>query len=102
MESQKIDILDDGTFVLPDELRESLKNTPELWMAWNEDFIIINRKSVVTSQEPLSQKERIQRFFASADKLSQFNEVAAISEEEIQAEIEAYRSEKRMNKRDGV
>ncbi|MGL4500335.1 MAG: hypothetical protein ACRCU2_14815 [Planktothrix sp.] len=102
MQSQKINILEDGTFVLPDELRESLKNSPELWMAWNEELIIINRKSVAMSQEAISQTERIQRFFASADKLSQFNEIAPISEDEIQAEIEAYRSEKRTNKRDGV
>ena len=102
MRSQKIGILDDGTLVLPDELRESLKNTPELWMAWNEDVIVINRKSLEKSQEPLSQQERIERFFATADKLSQFNEVAPISEEEIQGEIEAYRSEKRTQKSDGV
>ncbi len=102
MQSQKIDILDDGTLVLPDDLKESLKNTPELWMAWNEDLIVIHRKSLATSEETLSQKEHIQRFFAAADKLSQFNEVDPISEDEIQTEIEAYRSEKRMNKRDGV
>jgi hypothetical protein len=53
--------------VLPDKLRESLKNSPELWMAWNEEFIIINRKSVAMSQEAISQTERIQRFFTSAD-----------------------------------
>ncbi len=82
MESPKINILEDGTFVLPDELRESLKNSPELWMAWNEEFIIINRKSVAISQEAISQTEHIQCFFASADKLSQFNEVAAILETE--------------------
>jgi hypothetical protein len=82
MRSQKIGILDDGTLVLPEELKESLKNSPELWIAWNEDVIIINRKSLAKSQESLSQQERIERFVATADKLSQFNEFAPISETE--------------------
>jgi hypothetical protein len=102
MQLQKIDILEDGRLLLPDELRESLKNTPELWMAWNDDIIVINRKSPDKSEEFISQHERINRFFATADKLSKFNELAPISEEEIQAEVEAYRSEKRTKKKDGV
>jgi hypothetical protein len=32
MQLQKIDVLEDGRLLLPDELRESLKNTPELWI----------------------------------------------------------------------
>lgn len=68
----------------------------------DDDDIVINRKSPDKSQEFISRDERIKRFFATADKLSKFNEVSPISEAEIQAEVEAYRSEKRTKKKDGV
>ena len=102
MQLQKIGILDDGTLLLPDELRESLKNTPDLWMAWNDDLIVINRKFQDESLDIISQQKRIQRFFNTADRLSPFNEFSPISEAEIKGEIEAYRAEKRTTKKDGV
>ena len=52
---------------------------------------MINRKADEKYENNISKQERINRFFATADKLSQFNEVAPFSEADIEAEIQAYR-----------
>ena len=44
---------------------------------------------------PMSNEEKINRFFRIADQLARLNEVDPMTEAEIQAEIEACRAEKR-------
>lgn len=44
---------------------------------------------------PTSKEERMNRLFGVADRLVAFNEVAPLTEADIQAEIEAHRTEKR-------
>ncbi|MDY6802314.1 MAG: hypothetical protein SXA11_00695 [Cyanobacteriota bacterium] len=102
MQREVIKILEDGTFVLPDALRESLKKTPELSVAWNENLIVINRTNRENYEEQLSREASIKRLFETIEKLSRLNEIEPISEEEIQAEIEAYREEKRARNQGGV
>ncbi len=48
-----------------------------------------------SQEEKISREDRIKRLFETIEKLSRLNEIEPISEEEIQAEIEAYREEKR-------
>ena len=87
MQRAIIKILEDGTFVLPDALKESLKKTPELSVTWNENFIFINRPEGVKSEEKISKEGSIESLFETIEKLSRLNEIEPISEEEIQAEI---------------
>ena len=48
-----------------------------------------------SQEEKIPREDRIKRLFKTIEKLSLLNEIEPISEEEIQAEIEAYREEKR-------
>ena len=50
-------------------------------------------------EEKIQREDRIKRLFETIEKLSRLNEIKPISEEEIQAEIEAYRKEKRARHR---
>jgi hypothetical protein len=85
----------EGDLILPDELRESLKDTPELAVLWNEDLIVMKRLSGESSTQQNSPQEKIARFFDIADRLASLNEIAPLTEDEIQAEIDAYRAEKK-------
>lgn len=94
MQAQSIKLNPDGTLKLPDELRETLKGISDLTISWDEQIIVIEIKSNLLTNQSMSKEEKIKRFFESADKLQQFNQIEPITEEEIQAEIEAYRLEK--------
>lgn len=94
MPEQSVSLNPDGTLKLPDELREALKGVSDLTISWDEKLIVIELKSSSSIAQCLSKEEKIQRFFEAADKLQQFNQIEPLSEEEIQAENEAYRSEK--------
>ena len=85
----------EGTLVLPDELRELLKDTPELAVLWNEDLIVMKRLSGKNPAQQTSPQDKIIRFFEIADHLVSLNEIAPLTEDEIQAEIDAYRAEKK-------
>jgi bifunctional DNA-binding transcriptional regulator/antitoxin component of YhaV-PrlF toxin-antitoxin module len=95
MQSKVVKVSEDGTLLLPDELREFLKDQRELAIAWNENAIVIQRKSKPEQKKALSKEDKINGLFEIADDLAILNEVAPISEEEMTAEIEAYRVEKR-------
>lgn len=64
--------------------------------------IKINSKERENYDEQISREGSIKRLFETIEKLSRLNEIEPISEEEIQAEIEAYREEKRARNQAGV
>lgn len=94
MQAQSIKLNPDGILKLPDELRETLKDISDLTISWDEQIIVIEIKSNLLTNQSISKEEKIKRFFDCADKLQQYNQIEPITEEEIQAEIEAYRLEK--------
>lgn len=85
----------EGTLVLPDELRERLKDTAELAILWDEDLIVMKPLMEEQTAQPTSAQDKITRLFDIADRLASLNEIAPLTEDEIQAEIEAYRAEKK-------
>ncbi|GAB4425664.1 MAG: hypothetical protein Fur0044_23710 [Anaerolineae bacterium] len=85
----------EGTLVLPDELRERLKDTAELAILWNEDLIVMKPLMEEQTAQSTSAQDKITRFFDIADHLASLNEIAPLTEDEIQAEIEAYQAEKK-------
>lgn len=84
-----------GTFVLPEELQNSLMDKPEIAVFWNEEVIVLKPIEKQEAVEQRSKEEKIRRFFEIADRQVIVKEMIGISESEIQAEIEAYRAEKR-------
>lgn len=95
METQTVQITPDGMLVLPEKLRESLKDKQEILVSWDENLIVIKRQNKVDTEHPMSKEDKVERLFEIMDDLASLNEVDAITEEEIQAEINAYRAEKR-------
>ncbi|MBC6477819.1 MAG: hypothetical protein GDA56_08530 [Hormoscilla sp. GM7CHS1pb] len=84
-----------GTFVLLEELQNSLMDKPEIAVFWNKEVIVLKPIEKHEPVEPRSKEEKIRRFFEIADRQVIVKDIIGISESEIQAEIEAYRAEKR-------
>jgi archaellum biogenesis ATPase FlaH len=95
MLSETVKINTDGTLVLPEKLRAIIKNTPELQVSWNDRFIVINDSISPQFQAKFDQEADINQFFAQLDQLIAFNEIEAITKDDIQTEIADYRSQKR-------
>lgn len=85
---EMVTIDENGNVALPDRLRDRLKGSGELVVLWNDEFILLKKAS--PSQPPqsdASKEEKIGHLFEISDLLAKLNEIAPLSEAEIQAEI---------------
>ena len=95
-----IQVTIDGQLELPIAIRSRLQAGDE-FVLWEEEDTIILKKVKKTVFEENNQSESVNdrsqnlSFFAIADRLAKLNEVEPISEAEIEAEIRAYKREKR-------
>lgn len=95
-----IQVTIDGQLELPIAIRSRLQAGDE-FVLWEEEDTIILKKVKKTVFEENNQSESVNdrsqnlSFFAIADRLAELNEVEPISEAEIEAEIRAYKREKR-------
>jgi bifunctional DNA-binding transcriptional regulator/antitoxin component of YhaV-PrlF toxin-antitoxin module len=95
-----IQVTIDGQLELPIAIRSRLQAGDKFVLWEEEDTIILKRVNKTVLEDPnqtASGNERSQdlSFFAIADRLAELNEVEPISEAEIEAEIRAYKREKR-------
>jgi bifunctional DNA-binding transcriptional regulator/antitoxin component of YhaV-PrlF toxin-antitoxin module len=95
-----IQVTIDGQLELPIAIRSRLQAGDEFVLWEEEDKIILKRVNKTVCEEinkSESVNERLEdlSFFAIADRLAELNEVDPISEAEIEAEIRAYKREKR-------
>ena len=95
-----IQVTTDGQLELPPEIRSRLQPGDEFVLWEDKDIIVLKkvekplRDEIVKPQKEVS-SEPSSRFFEIADRLAGLNQIAPISEEEIQQEIQAYKQEKR-------
>ena len=82
-----VTIDEDGNVALPDRLRDRLKGSGELVVLWNDEFILLKKASPSQPQADASKEEKIGHLFEISDLLAKLNEIAPLSEAEIQAEI---------------
>lgn len=87
MESTTIKVLEDGTLVLPEELRESLEQTPEVSISWNEDLIVIHRKPEAKARKNTPQDDQIKHLLETKEKIARLKQIIPILEQQIQAQL---------------
>ncbi|MDY6805184.1 MAG: hypothetical protein SXA11_15445 [Cyanobacteriota bacterium] len=88
-----IQVTTDGQLELPPEIRSRLQPGDE-FVLWEDKDIIVLKKLEKPLRDEIVKQEN-SRFFEIADRLAGLNQIAPISEEEIQQEIQAYKQEKR-------
>ncbi len=95
-----IQVTADRQLELPPEIRSQLQPGDEFVLWQEEDTIILKRVKNSAVEDMIKMQKRVNRepdshFFEIGDRLAQLNEIAPISESEIQAEIKFYKQEKR-------
>lgn len=95
-----IQVTKDGQLKLPPEISSRLQPGDEFVLWAQKDTIILKRVEKPLVDDIIKQPDEVSnkpsaRFFEIADRLVELNEIAPISEEEIQAEIKSYKQEKR-------
>ncbi|MDY6806800.1 MAG: hypothetical protein SXA11_23745 [Cyanobacteriota bacterium] len=87
MESTTIKVLEDGTLVLPEELRESLEQTPEISISWNEELIVIHRQPQPETGGNIPPDDKNQQLLETQQKLARLKQIIPILEQQIQAQL---------------
>ncbi|MDY7006923.1 MAG: AbrB/MazE/SpoVT family DNA-binding domain-containing protein [Cyanobacteriota bacterium] len=95
-----IQVTTNGQLELPSEIRSQLQPGDEFLLWQEEDTIILKRVEKSAVEDMIKTQKGVDRkpdshFFEICDRLAQLNEIAPISEGEIQAEIKSYKQEKR-------
>ena len=95
-----IQVTANGQLELPPEISSQLQPGDEFLLWQEEDTIVLKRVEKSTVEEMIKAKKGVNRepdshFFEIGDLLAQLNEISPISVEEIKAEIQSYKQEKR-------
>ena len=95
-----IQVTANGQLELPPEISSQLQPGDEFLLWQEEDTIILKRVEKSTVEEMIKAKKGVNsepdsHFFEVGDRLAQLNEISPISEEEIKAEIQSYKQDKR-------
>ena len=91
VEMAKID--SEGNVALPDRLKDRLKGSDKLVVLWNDEFILLKKAAPSAPPSNASKKEKIGRLFEISDLLAKLNEIAPLSEAEVQAKIAAAKAQ---------
>ena len=87
MKTTTIEVLEDGTLVLPEELRESLEKTPEISISWNEELIVIHRQAQPQTGGKITPGEKNQHLLETQEKIARLKQIIPILEQQIQAQL---------------
>ena len=87
MESTTIKILEDGTPVLPENLKQTLKQTSEIAISWNEELIVIHRHPQQKNPDQTTPTEKNQHLIETREKLARLKQIIPILEQQIQEQL---------------
>jgi hypothetical protein len=87
MESTTIKILEDGTPVLPENLKKTLKQTSEIAISWNEELIVIHRHPQQKNPDRTTPTDKNQHLIETREKLARLKQIIPILEQQIQEQL---------------
>lgn len=87
MESTTIKVLEDGTPVLPEDLKKTLKQTSEIAISWNEELIVIHRQLQSKNEEKIPKNQKNQHLIETREKLARLKQILPILEQQIQEQL---------------
>jgi len=87
MESTTIKILEDGTPVLPENLKKTLQQAPEITISWNEELIVIHRHPQGKNPDQIPPTEKNQHLIETREKLARLKQIIPLLEQQIEEQL---------------